>query len=379
MRKEYASEARNLLHNEYQNLTIQGFAKKDQKTLRAVQWTISCAGNLDSAFGKDVKEEWEKYKEIGLNNESAYQNFMEWVYKLDADLDTYFKSNWKSHTQPLSKDSYVNEEIMKGFQSKSNTFNFEKLISLIEEINFNFAHDKIYATSMILRAILDHIPPLLGKTNFEEVVSQHNWGSQKSSKRRGVKTLLDFRNIPDDVLHSQISNKKDILDMTYLPNKFAINTLLQECLESDAEFTPSKTNQKENHSSKKIRIPEHYPAVGVSIEMSGGNPYSIKLSFVNTGDKPAILEELKIGNDIKIPLNKMSMLAANNEPRQFGELPLEGSDVRMGTITNPKLIMTYRDMAGTRYKSEYNILTKKRADEHFNVDGLADLNIEVIE
>jgi len=94
MRKEYAGEARNLLHNLYQYLTFQGFINKEPKSLQAAQWVISCATNFDNTMGQDTKAAWGKYKTIGLDNESEYQNFMEWVYKLDADLDTYFKSEW---------------------------------------------------------------------------------------------------------------------------------------------------------------------------------------------------------------------------------------------------------------------------------------------
>jgi hypothetical protein len=155
-----------------------------------------------------------------------------------------FRSGWIANN---TNENYVNEDILQGFQSKTGFFNYQKLIALIEELNFNYSHKKTYSACTVLRAILDHIPPLLGKTSFEDVVNQYNWGSEKSSRRKVVKELLAFRNIPGDVLHGQISNKSDVIDISYLPNKLSINALLKECLES-------KINQIVENKSEKEKI-----------------------------------------------------------------------------------------------------------------------------
>lgn len=379
MRKEYSGEALNRLRNQYKYLTHAGFIKNNRETLRAVQWSISCARNLNHGFGNLISGAWKQYKRSGLNDEKAHHEFMEWVYKLEADLDTYFKSQWNPDTQQPKGDNYINEDILKDFQSKTSAFNFEKLITLIEEINFNYSPQKVYASCTLLRAILDHIPPLLGQQNFDGVANQYHWGTARSSKRKAIKELENFRNTADDVLHSPISNKADVVDFSYLPNKFAINTLLRECLESKVKpSTKTQPISKTRKKKQKVKIPDHYPAVGVVINSSGGGQnYGINLSFVNSGDKPAILEELQITDEIKIKLDKQNMLPANNEPRQYGTLKLDGSKLRMKAPKNSQLAITYRDLSGTRYKSTYKILTKKRADGLFNVEGLADLNIKV--
>lgn len=379
MRKERASEAINCLQNSYQHLTIQGFINKEPKTLQAVQWVISCAGNFDHNRGRDTELAWKKYKDAGLADENEFQNFMEWVYRLAADLDTYFKSKWGANIQITSHRKYVNDSIIKGFQSKTGKFNYQKLIALMEEINLVYAHGKVYASCMLLRGILDHIPPLLGKNKFNEVVSGYNWGSQRSSRLKALNELSEFRNISDYTLHSQISDKSDVIDMSYLPNKFAINTLLQECLESKSQPTQKQLKEAKKSTPKEVRKLAHYPAVGVNIEGAGGKPYGVTLSFVNDGDKPAILEELQIGNELRVPLNKQGMLPANNEPMRFGTLNLENNEIRTGVLKDPALIIRYRDMSGTKYKTTYKVQTKLRADKLFNIDGLVDLNIEIID
>ncbi len=141
-------------------------------------------------------------------------------------------NNPNQETEP-----YVNKNILEGFRLKEGAFNYQKLITLIEELNFNVENKKTYSSCMILRAILDHVPPLLEKKDFKDVVNSYNWGSERSSPRKAVKLLLDFKNIPDDVLHGQITNKSDVIDFSYLPHKYLVNILLQQCLASEAKFS----------------------------------------------------------------------------------------------------------------------------------------------
>lgn len=122
---------------------------------------------------------------------------------------------------------YVNQEIIEGFIKKQNGFNYKKLIRLLGELNSNFAAGYPYSSSMLIRAILDHIPPLLGRGSFEEVVDSYPWSR---TDKEYMKRLLDFKNDADDALHRQISKDQDLLEMDNLPNSNRVNRLLQECL-----------------------------------------------------------------------------------------------------------------------------------------------------
>lgn len=163
-----------------------------------------------------------------------------------------------------SEETYVNRDILEGFKEKRSGFDYEKLTTLIEELNFNYESKKTYSSCMILRAILDHIPPLLAKREFAEVVNNYSWGGEKSSRQKAVKELLRFRNVPDDVLHGQITNRNDVIDISYLPDKFSVNTLLQECLKSDVEPSSgskaAKVEPAKSHDTKsglKVDLGEH--------------------------------------------------------------------------------------------------------------------------
>lgn len=61
------------------------------------------------------------------------------------------------------------------------------------------------SVAMLLRAILDHVPPIFGASNFAGVIGQHGGKSFKEQMRK----LEDFlRNIADQFLHEQIRRRE---------------------------------------------------------------------------------------------------------------------------------------------------------------------------
>lgn len=125
------------------------------------------------------------------------------------------------------KNYYVDENIITRFLAKTGPFNYKKLTLLLKELNHNFDKKKIYASVALIRAILDHIPPLLGCNSFESVVSNYGW---TDSHRKYMQSLLSFKDSADDALHTQITNKEDYLSVEDLPTRVKINTLLEECV-----------------------------------------------------------------------------------------------------------------------------------------------------
>ena len=78
----------------------------------------------------------------------------------------------------------------------------------------------------LLRAILDHIPPLLGSADFAAAVNNYRWCR---TDRVYMRRLLDFKLQADDVLHRQISANADLLSLEDVPPRAWVNRLLREC------------------------------------------------------------------------------------------------------------------------------------------------------
>jgi len=115
---------------------------------------------------------------------------------------------------------------LKDISSKPSKFDSSKLIKLCEELNSNYSQGNYYATAMLTRAIMDHVPPIFGKDKFTEVVNNCS-GSQ--SFKKSMKNLEDFqRNISDGILHEKIRDSESLPNKTQVNCSQALDHLLGE-------------------------------------------------------------------------------------------------------------------------------------------------------
>jgi len=105
-------------------------------------------------------------------------------------------------------------------------FDYAKLLGLVKELNDSYRRGNSYASHALLRAILDHVPPMLGCADFRAVAGSTRWGR---TDRAYVRKLLDFRLQANDVMHRQISRQPDLLGLDDMPPRSWVNRLLQEC------------------------------------------------------------------------------------------------------------------------------------------------------
>lgn len=103
-----------------------------------------------------------------------------------------------------------------------------KLIALAEELDACVHAGHVYASHAVLRALLDHVPPLFSQASFSAVASNHSWGR---TDKRYVGRLNTFRDQGDDALHRTISRSPDLLMLDNLPPAAAVNALLRGCAE----------------------------------------------------------------------------------------------------------------------------------------------------
>jgi len=115
---------------------------------------------------------------------------------------------------------YVDPSRLKQLHAiRSEKFDLVKLIKLCDELNESYDDGSFFAVAMLVRAILDHIPPIFDCNSFAQVASNYG-GSAKTfqSFRKSMEHLLNSsREISNRHLHSQIRSKEE------LPNKTQIN------------------------------------------------------------------------------------------------------------------------------------------------------------
>jgi hypothetical protein len=88
-------------------------------------------------------------------------------------------------------------------------FDFRKLVRLCEEINFAYALQSYYATAMLIRGLLDHVPPVFGFKTFSEVANNYSGGG-RSFKETMHHLENASRKVGDAHLHMPIRKSETL-------------------------------------------------------------------------------------------------------------------------------------------------------------------------
>jgi len=88
-------------------------------------------------------------------------------------------------------------------------FDLRKLIRLCEELNSSYDNGNYFATAMLTRGLLDHVPPLFGKPSFAEVAN--NYGGGGRSFKENMHNLENAaRKVGDAHLHMPIRKSETL-------------------------------------------------------------------------------------------------------------------------------------------------------------------------
>lgn len=174
---------------------------------------------------KDPLDWLKRMKAFLYDNEDEFNSFNykcyleyvqiveEGITQLSEKKDEGKKKAVKTSTKNLTEfvDSSRIDELK---NLKSDLFDFRKLINYCEEINVSYENEAYISVAMLTRAIIDHIPPIFGADNFQNVYGQNGSKSFKANMTHLDKSL---RKIADSYLHSHIKKKE------MLPNKTQVN------------------------------------------------------------------------------------------------------------------------------------------------------------
>jgi hypothetical protein len=109
----------------------------------------------------------------------------------------------------------------------STQFDFKKLIRLCEEINTAYGQKCYFATAMLTRGLLDHLPPIFGKASFSEVANNYGGGG-KSFKETIHHLENGARKVADAHLHMPIRNSETLPVAQQVNFAAQIDVLLSE-------------------------------------------------------------------------------------------------------------------------------------------------------
>jgi hypothetical protein len=156
-------------------------------------------------------------------------------------------------------------------------FDFKKLIRLCEEINTAYGDGCYYATAMLTRGLLDHVPPIFGKTSFSEVANNYGGGG-KSFKETMHHLENAARKVADAHLHLYIRKSETLPVAQQVNFSQALDVLLSEIVRIIPTMTVNPTSSNVNDLSHAavpaVRKPDK---IGPNIKFLGAR--TINLSY----------------------------------------------------------------------------------------------------
>ncbi|MES2673797.1 MAG: hypothetical protein V4660_06125 [Pseudomonadota bacterium] len=159
---------------------------------------------------REVVDDIEMMQQPSLGNGSAYQNLNE-------------------NMNPYEGHDFINQErILKLRSLVPKKFDLTRLIVICNEIN-NCAKNKNYlALGMLIRSLIDHVPPVFGKRTFKELASNYSGG--KSVKKTFTNLENSSRNISDGLLHQDIGKKVTVPTLNQVNFSPDIDVLIAEII-----------------------------------------------------------------------------------------------------------------------------------------------------
>lgn len=147
----------------------------------------------------------------------------EWVNMKEAESAVVASQNAPAVALALIAGERI--EQLRGIQCSQ--FDLKKLIRLCEEINAVYAVGCYFATAMLIRAVLDHVPPLFGLNAFNEVVNNYAGGG-KSFKDHMEHLHNASRKVADSYLHMPVRQSETLPTPQQVNSGQDLDTLLAE-------------------------------------------------------------------------------------------------------------------------------------------------------
>ena len=120
---------------------------------------------------------------------------------------------------------YIDKKRFQSLKKKSREFDFSRLLQMLKELDHAFSIENYISVILLVRAILDHVPPIFDLNTFSEVAN--NYGT-KSFKDSMLHLENSSRKIADSYLHTRIRKKESLPSKTQVNFSNDLDVLLAE-------------------------------------------------------------------------------------------------------------------------------------------------------
>jgi hypothetical protein len=121
--------------------------------------------------------------DLSLTDDSVFELFMMERNRELAELEAEIAKERAAagEEQGASAKFVVDSRLSELRKLSSGKFDFRKLVRLCEEVDTTHGQQCYFATAMLTRALLDHVPPIFGKSSFDEVANDYEGRSFKGA------------------------------------------------------------------------------------------------------------------------------------------------------------------------------------------------------
>ncbi len=134
-----------------------------------------------------------------------------------------------------AEDSYVDPKRIAQIAAITGApYDAAKLVRMLEELNLAYASGSYFSCLMLVRAVLDHVPPVFGKATFADVASQYAGG--RSFRDAMLQLQESSRKLADGALHTSIRAREALPTVQQVEFRSAFDSLLGEIVR--IELTP---------------------------------------------------------------------------------------------------------------------------------------------
>ena len=127
-----------------------------------------------------------------------------------------------------TSEGFLDAERLKEFRSlPKKHFDTTRLAQMLTELDLSYRDGSYLSCILLLRGILDHVPPIFGMKSFAEIANNYS-GSGKSFRESMQHLEGSSRKIADSYLHSQIRTEETVPIKTQVEFRADIDVLLGE-------------------------------------------------------------------------------------------------------------------------------------------------------
>lgn len=124
-------------------------------------------------------------------------------------------------------EKYISDEKIEQLKEIETGFDLSKLLELCRELNINYSTRNYYAVIMLVRTIIDHVPPIMDCKSFGQYANEVKGNTLKKMMLR----LEDqSRKVADILLHEQIGKKHPVPTKQQVDFRSEIGFLLDEVI-----------------------------------------------------------------------------------------------------------------------------------------------------